>query len=325
MRKKLFSMLALLLVAVTGAWADTVVLGTPDESVSTHSDANGIITITDGSGSAGVQQGSSSYKITYDGTEYVPMKFSGSRNFTLSYKEGVTISKVTLLSMSNGDAAGTVGAGDGDAVSLGTFPARNTAGNCLTVDITGKTGLRGSRQFLAIIVVDYTATSVEDSKTTYDVTVKEGTEDAANWTINPTSADAGEQVTLKYNGTRKVVSVKGVKKPVLLTAIKLNKTATEIEKTKTETLSVEKFTPARASDKTVTWSSDNTAVATVNAKGEVTAVAEGTANITATANDGSGVKATCAVTVKPQQVNVDNRGFGASPWENGMGGTLRTE
>jgi uncharacterized protein YjdB len=166
---------------------------------------------------------------------------------------------------------------------------------------------------------------VTPETTKYDLTLANGTEDAANWTINPASADAGEQVTLKYNGTRKVVSVKGVKKPVLLTAIKLNKTATEIEKTKTETLSVEKFTPARASDKTVTWSSDNTAVATVNAKGEVTAVAEGTANITATANDGSGVKATCAVTVKPQQVNVDNRGFGASPWENGMGGTLRTE
>ena len=57
--------------------------------------------------------------------------------------------------------------------------------------------------------------------------------------------------------------------------------------------------PDNAIDKTVTWSSDNTAVATVDATGRVHAVAVGTAIITATANDDSGVKATCKVTVQP--------------------------
>ena len=90
MKKKLSLLLALLMIAVTGAWADTVVLGTPDASVTTLSDANGIVTITDASGSTGIQAGSGSYKMTYDGTAYVPMKLSGNRNFTLSYKEGVT-------------------------------------------------------------------------------------------------------------------------------------------------------------------------------------------------------------------------------------------
>jgi uncharacterized protein YjdB len=51
-----------------------------------------------------------------------------------------------------------------------------------------------------------------------------------------------------------------------------------------------------STDKSVTWASDNTTVATVDA-GKVTAKAAGTANITATANDGSGKKATCKVTV----------------------------
>ena len=55
--------------------------------------------------------------------------------------------------------------------------------------------------------------------------------------------------------------------------------------------------PSNATDKTYTWNSDNTAVATVDANGVVTAKAAGSANITATANDGSGVTATCAVTV----------------------------
>ena len=53
--------------------------------------------------------------------------------------------------------------------------------------------------------------------------------------------------------------------------------------------------PENATDKTVTWTSDNEKVATV-ADGTVTAVASGTANITVTTTDGS-FTATCAVTV----------------------------
>ena len=86
----------------------------------------------------------------------------------------------------------------------------------------------------------------------------------------------------------------------LVTAITLNKTATTITKisgTATETLSVTAVTPDEATDKTYTWSSANTDVATVDAEGKVTAVAEGTAHIRATANDGSEVYGECTVTV----------------------------
>jgi hypothetical protein len=54
--------------------------------------------------------------------------------------------------------------------------------------------------------------------------------------------------------------------------------------------------PANANNKNVTWNSDNTAVATVDAAGVVTAVSLGNANITATTQDG-GFTATSAVTV----------------------------
>lgn len=143
--------------------------------------------------------------------------------------------------------------------------------------------------------------TVTVAEPTYTVTVKEGTEDAANWTITPTSAKAGETVTIIYNGTKKVKSVKAVKKAATIpvTAITLNKTAISTSVGSTETLTAT-VTPDDATDQTVIWSSDNVAVASVDAlTGEVTAVATGTANITATANDGSGVTATCAVTVTP--------------------------
>lgn len=54
--------------------------------------------------------------------------------------------------------------------------------------------------------------------------------------------------------------------------------------------------PSDAADKTVIWSSDNEASATVT-DGEVTAVAEGSANITAKTQDG-GFEAVCTVIVK---------------------------
>ena len=56
--------------------------------------------------------------------------------------------------------------------------------------------------------------------------------------------------------------------------------------------------PDDATNGSVIWSSSDPSVATVDNTGKVTAIAPGTATITATANDGSGVSASCEVTVQ---------------------------
>ena len=83
---------------------------------------------------------------------------------------------------------------------------------------------------------------------------------------------------------------------VPVTGVTLNKTSTSLYVGDTETLTPT-ITPDNATNKNLTWSSDTPSVASVN-NGVVTAVAPGTATITATTVDG-GFTATCTVTVRP--------------------------
>ncbi len=77
------------------------------------------------------------------------------------------------------------------------------------------------------------------------------------------------------------------------TSVRLNRSSVKLEKGKSTSLSATVL-PAYAKDKTVTWTSSNTKVATVS-NGKVTAKSAGTATITAKTKNGK--KATCKVTV----------------------------
>ena len=63
------------------------------------------------------------------------------------------------------------------------------------------------------------------------------------------------------------------------------------------------ITPDNTTDKTVTWSSSNPTIASVDNNGKVTALAAGTTTITATTSNG--LTATCTVTVVPQTGTID--------------------
>ena len=87
-------------------------------------------------------------------------------------------------------------------------------------------------------------------------------------------------------------------KYVTAISIPVNKTVTEGE---SFTLTPE-ITPSDAEDPSVTWSSSNPYVATVDEKGNVTARAVGTTDIVVTAADRGTVSATCTLTVQERVI-----------------------
>ena len=84
---------------------------------------------------------------------------------------------------------------------------------------------------------------------------------------------------------------------IMATGVTLNQTEATLTAAGATVQLTATVLPENASNKNVTWSSSNESVATVSSEGVVTAVASGTATITATTADGTNKSATCAVTV----------------------------
>ena len=105
---------------------------------------------------------------------------------------------------------------------------------------------------------------------------------------------------------------------IAVTSVQLSPEAAELEVGETLTLTVTVL-PENATDKTVTWSTDNASVATVAEDGTVTAVAQGTATIIAAAGE---AKASCVITVIPSAYETERAALiaiynatGGNSWE----------
>lgn len=88
-----------------------------------------------------------------------------------------------------------------------------------------------------------------------------------------------------------------------VTGLKLNKTTLALDVNKSQKLTAT-ITPSNATNKSVTWKSSNTSVATVDDNGTVKGIKAGKAVITCTSVSNTAVKATCDVTVSKVVVPV---------------------
>ena len=240
---------------------------------------------------------------------------------TATVTPGNATDKTVTWSTSN-EAIATVSDGVVTGVKAGevtiTAKAGDKSATC-TVTVKAKQGTEDPDDPIAVegITLDKTTATVEEGATvtlTATVTPDNATDKTVTWSTSNeaiatvsggvvTGVKAGEvTITAKAgdkSATCTVTVTAATTEPevVPVTGVTLSQTAVTLDIDQSITLTAT-VAPENATNKAVTWASDKTDVATVDANGKVTAVAAGTANITVTTADG-GKTATCAVTVNP--------------------------
>ena len=195
-----------------------------------------------------------------------------------------------------GTATITAKAGEQTATCTVTVTKADVAVESVTLNPTTLTLEKGSTGTLTATVEPQNATNntvTWSSSNPEFATVANGTVTAVSAgtaTITVTTVDGGKTATCKVTVTPKTVPVSGIQV----------QGAASIYVGDTTKLTAT-ITPDGASNKAVTWDSQNKNIATVDQQGNVKALKAGTATITAIAQDGSGISGSCVVTV--QQVD----------------------
>ena len=247
----------------------------------------------------------------------------GSTSYLKAYTtEGITLSSSASFSSGAVQLGNTPNAYDQHYIEV--LAANNTI-DSVSFLISGN----GSNKSIQAPVFGWAQTATSNTADTYRildaVTVTANSYSAAKWftykfngsnvkcvriyrstknisSVNP--AYTGTSTALSSGQTIKVYGLKiwlagggGGGGDVAVTGVSLNKTTTSIQVGASEQLTAT-VEPNNATNKAVNWSSNSPSVATVDNSGNVTAVAEGTATITVTTQDGNKT-ATCTVTVTP--------------------------
>jgi len=271
----------------------------------------------------GVTLNKTATTISLDGQEqlYATVQPSNATNQTVTWSSSdSTKATVSSSGLVFGVAAGTT------TITATTQDGGKTA----TCNVTVTTA------HIAVIGVTMTKTTAtlyvgDQEQLAYTIQPSDATNQSVTWNSSNTAiatVTAGGLVTAASVGTANItVTTQDSSKtatcaitvaPVLPTSVSLNKTATSIAVGSTETLTAT-IQPSNATNKTVNWSSSNTAIATVS-DGLVRGVAAGTANITVTTQDGNKT-ATCAVTVTNPNVPVTGVTLNKTSTNITVGGT----
>ena len=291
--------------------ADNVVVPLTDDSLSDNNpDINNPDTENPDGGNAGGEQTTIAVSgITIDSS--LSIEKGKTATLTASVTPENATNKTVTWSTSDGSVA-TVADGVVSGVKAGT------------ATITAKAGEKTAT--CAVTVVDPAPTTVAVTGVTLNPTTLElevggtgtvaatvapenATDKTVTWSSDKTdivTVDSTGKVTAVKEGTTTITAKAGektatctvtvkAKGTVSVTGVTVNPTTVKLDVGKTTVLGVT-ITPENATEKGVTWKSSDESKATVDAKGCVTAKAEGTVTITATTKDGSKT-ASCTVTI----------------------------
>ena len=240
------------------------------------------------------------------------LSFTGtgsSQTLTATVSPSNATNKTLTWSSSNTSVA-TVSNGVVKAVGFGTatITAKSnngkTASCSVTVNPIQPTGIKATPETSTLYGLNSTV------KLSANVMPSNATNKAVTWSSRNTSV-----ATVSSDGTVKAVgygttvitakTVNGLTSnctvtvnPIAVSSVSLNKTSLSFTGTGSSQTLTATVSPSNATNKTLTWSSSNTSVATVS-NGVVKAVGFGTATITAKSNNGK--TASCSVTVNPIQ------------------------
>ena len=158
------------------------------------------------------------------------------------------------------------------------------------------------------LCISYFAIETTENKNSIVSTADNSTPDEpiTEVTSSPTeisTESSTEQTTVSITNTTLSSTVESSTEPtttepteVKVSSIKLNDTSKTLYNGKSTTLKATVF-PINATNKSLTWKSSNTKVATIDKNGKVKALKVGNAIITATSTDGSNVSAQCKIKV----------------------------
>ena len=223
--------------------------------------------------------------------------------WTTSNAKVATVTNGKVTAVSTGTAKVTAATIDGNKTASCTVTV-NPVVKVTTVSLnkTTDTLTVGSKDTLTVAVAPNNATNKTVTWTTSNAKVATVT----NGKVTAVSTGTAKVTATTIDGNKTASCTVTVNPVVKVTTVSLNKTTDILTVGSKDTLTVA-VAPNNATNKTVTWTTSNAKVATVDNTGKVTAVSAGTAKVTATTVDGSKT-AICTMTVN----NVVNSNTGLS-------------
>jgi len=296
-------------VIVTSAGTATITVTTEDGNFTATSVVTATISATGVTLNQATATLTAGENITLTAT--VLPTYATNRNVTWTSNNPAVASVVNgvVTAISAGTATITVTTQDGNftATSVVTVNPATTPVISVTLSHTSAIVTAGESLTLTATVLPANATNQNVTWTSNNTSVATVNN---NGLVTAVSAGTATITVTTEDGSFTATSVITVNPaPIPVTGITVSPTTARITNVGGTTTLTANVLPANATNRNVTWTSNNTSIATVNNNGVVTAVARGTATITATTDEG-GKTATVAISVEPFNCNNNLPGWG---------------